>query len=85
MKKKLMGLVAAVSLVFMVGCASVDTKARNVIDANATNARYINDKIQEDATLPTAVKNWWKAEVRTWDAMSAWANGKAPTPAVANP
>ena len=81
MKRKTMTILALLGLVALTGCVSVNSQARNVIDANASNAAFINDKVQADESLPAYAKTWWKAEAETWQAMSAWANGKAPTPA----
>ncbi len=82
MKRTLKTLFALISVCALTACTVVNSQARSVIDANAANASYINAKVQADPALPPYAKTWWKSEAETWQSMSAWAHGNAPTPAV---
>lgn len=82
MKRKGMIILALFGTVVLTGCTTVNSQARSVIDANASNAAAISTKAQADAALPDYAKKWFKSEADSWSAMSAWAAGKQPTPAV---
>ena len=76
--KKLIILVLLCAM--FAGCSVVMPSHANIIDDHCGNAQAINEKIQADPDVSSAIKEWWAAEAETWQYMSDWAHGRIPEP-----
>ena len=71
-------------IVLFSGCSFVAPHDAVIIDESYKNAVEFNKRIQElpsDASLepniPSWLKTWLSEDVKSWHALSSWANGKS--------